>query len=1231
MSLDKIAALYLAKARFQNKKKVKTQDGDDMTVYEYSDAQVARRNSDKAKRVQKLRSMRTSLVKQVKKDMKSSDTLTQLKALAVALIDHTYERVGNEQSAKEGHKGVTGWQKKDIKFLKGKARIKYVGKSGVHQTKFVTDAGALSLLKELCKGKKPSAKLLEKDDATVTAEDVNDYLPEGITAKDLRGLHANEEMREALKAQRAKGPDLPKDRKAKGKILKDEFKKALEESAEAVGHEPATLRSQYLVPNMEKVFMQDGSVIDKLDKKATKSQGENEDEGDRKMLRKDPKYKPPRYDLRNNKTFDKDTDKDPDFDDEASADKDKDLSRNFKRVAMRWAANMAKSEDGAKKLHEDYVKENPGSDKKWQDFFEKPDDKKKEDDAPEDKKPSPEEEQKAQIKQTVNDVKTELAQSFKGKLPTTLKGGLSEALAEMTPEQMQTFNSSLKNYSNTAQSLPADTPKAVTRAERSLEDLDHIDFGELSSPEELAQKLVEYSHAKSVLDSNRAKQKGRSRKVTDAVVSLEEQLAKGMGNDKYVIPSKIKKPLKEKLDSLTDEDFDEMVKSISEQFDGLGDEYDAEDSGDAKAILEDLEDNLEGETNVDSASAQIAHALAAQRILERHDQKQKDGQKATKGAIRGVAKAFGQKKLPSEVEGKLSKALEAMSLEEKQMFLEEVSNAQQLLQGQIEKTDDGKTFIPPKLIAQSAEAMSKDKFEGKPSEIARDVALAMAAQTMVADPFNLDDQPVSSERKTLSELTGRGMRSYEKYKELPQEMRAKAAESVNERLGQVDPDSPEADELNRILDGIALAAVSDDRLKELPRIPGREMNPAFAQLARALVKRGDIATLLGPVEDMTSNRGQLAVARAMDSMEDGALAEATRDSMPELADFLTGDTKLDPERRAVLRSAIIDTHVDNMALVDELVKSRMKSSGDDRWEDAEYRADVAKRASKLNPKKAIQGFLDWISKPKSGTQLLEQQYKLAHTMCKVADTDFPMEIRKENLEAVDRFTKKEFGQSKGHHETALSRFFETGDVGFLRADPKNPEPEIETEDFAKKSGVEPRFSLDNWDVLMAGQLSVRAGTSVFLPQRGNNMPNTLTKEAATQVTGLLDRVASTIQKNHRAFGIPEKIAFDFATRCDLLSDEIDRQSPSAKSAADDNKSLPPNQRYNPAEIGKQDATPPQTEPDEAYMKKNFIQEEFNELRHFQQDGLFSNSKAASVTAKNMIAKLQGMLSVLEAE
>ncbi|NBO33813.1 MAG: gamma-glutamylcyclotransferase, partial [Actinobacteria bacterium] len=45
----------------------------------------------------------------------------------------------------------------------------------------------------------------------------------------------------------------------------------LRECAEVVGHEPSTLRKQYLVPWLEDAYMKDGTVIDRLDKRASGS------------------------------------------------------------------------------------------------------------------------------------------------------------------------------------------------------------------------------------------------------------------------------------------------------------------------------------------------------------------------------------------------------------------------------------------------------------------------------------------------------------------------------------------------------------------------------------------------------------------------------------------------------------------------------------------------------------------------------------------------------------------------------------------------------------------------------------------------------------------------------------------------------------------------------------------------------------------------------------------------
>ena len=263
---QRVAMAVRVAARYKSKKKIKTQDGRETTVYEYSDRQVANRHREKAERVEHLRKHMSDLRARVKKDLKSEDPQTRMTALAVSLMDHTCERVGNNESADEGHYGVTGWLVDHVTIRDGKATIEYVGKSGVDHKKTVEDGPTVTALKKLIGDREGSEPVFDTEDARVTSECVNDYLAEfDITAKDIRGFRANDEMCKALREERSKGPkDLPRGRKERDKILKAEFKRALETVAEVVGHEAATLRSQYLVPGLEDEFVKDGTVLKSL-------------------------------------------------------------------------------------------------------------------------------------------------------------------------------------------------------------------------------------------------------------------------------------------------------------------------------------------------------------------------------------------------------------------------------------------------------------------------------------------------------------------------------------------------------------------------------------------------------------------------------------------------------------------------------------------------------------------------------------------------------------------------------------------------------------------------------------------------------------------------------------------------------------------------------------------------------------------------------------------------------
>lgn len=337
------ASVRTAAAKFKEKKQVPKADGSGKTtVYVYSERQIANRHREKAERLEDFKPALTKLRAQVKKDLDSDDVKKNLVALAVGLIDATYERVGNEDSAGNGHYGVTGWLRKHVTFKGKRAVIRYVGKSGVKHEKSVDDESLVGALKKCCGDKDGAEPVLSLGEHTVTSDEVNKYLkPYDITAKDLRGLHANREMQERLRAVRSKGPKLPRLRKERDTILKDEFQQALEGAAEAVGHEPATLRKQYLVPGIEEAFMKDGAVprdltastrVAALYLRATKSDAEHEDEEAERLLMPEPKYKPPRGDLRRRRVEPK-QESDPD-----KKQDDKDRSQNYKDASQRALA-----------------------------------------------------------------------------------------------------------------------------------------------------------------------------------------------------------------------------------------------------------------------------------------------------------------------------------------------------------------------------------------------------------------------------------------------------------------------------------------------------------------------------------------------------------------------------------------------------------------------------------------------------------------------------------------------------------------------------------------------------------------------------------------------------------------------------------------------------------------------------------------------------------------------------
>lgn len=186
------------------------------------------------------------------KDLQSEDEKVFLTALAISLIDATGERVGNEESANNGHFGVTGFEKKHIKINGDTITLNYVGKSGVTHNKSFTDKKLAEGLKTAIKNSNSSLVFCTSDGFNIKADKINRYLQDyNISAKDLRGYLANKLVVYKLDA----GIKDENERKKK-------FNEILKSVAESVGHGRVTLKTHYLLPEIETLYVEKGKVFD---------------------------------------------------------------------------------------------------------------------------------------------------------------------------------------------------------------------------------------------------------------------------------------------------------------------------------------------------------------------------------------------------------------------------------------------------------------------------------------------------------------------------------------------------------------------------------------------------------------------------------------------------------------------------------------------------------------------------------------------------------------------------------------------------------------------------------------------------------------------------------------------------------------------------------------------------------------------------------------------------------
>ena len=239
--LSKRAKVKSDKPAYKEKKKT-----DKGYVWVYDEKHIEKRWKEKKDKLKNLEKNLKKVRDKYQEDLTSEDPKTRAIAAIVGIMDDTAMRIGNEDSAKEGTYGASTLKVKHVKGGPGKMTFDFPGKGAVEQNVTLENNKVIKVVRDLMKGKKKDDFIFEVDGTKIWDRTVNRYLkPFGISAKDLRGFHANRLMKETLK--------------------KKDFEEALEDVADIVGHEAATLKNQYLDPEL--VEKHEGKGEDSKEKK----------------------------------------------------------------------------------------------------------------------------------------------------------------------------------------------------------------------------------------------------------------------------------------------------------------------------------------------------------------------------------------------------------------------------------------------------------------------------------------------------------------------------------------------------------------------------------------------------------------------------------------------------------------------------------------------------------------------------------------------------------------------------------------------------------------------------------------------------------------------------------------------------------------------------------------------------------------------------------------------------
>lgn len=1199
-----IGSIKLAKGRYKEKKKLDSGN----TAYVYGPRQIQRRHKEKAERLDKLQDKMSNLRKKVRQDLFSNPV-----ALVVAIMDKTAERVGNSSSAKNGHFGVTTWRKKHLQFKDGKAIIRYVGKAGVKQTKEISTKSIVSVLKKISKGLGPEQELFPD----VQAKNVNEYLKTfEVSAKDIRGFHANDKMRCLLKKIRSEGPKLPFSRKEKDAILKRELDQALQEIAKEVGHEASTLRNQYLVPGLVDNYLHSGEVMARMKQARVAPVSLGTSKWDQTVWRMDlskERFIHFSYDSRIDEIL------------RSGKLKMNPPYRKFGIAAISAISTVwGRLVPQVQLTHLQRGDHEPISAVLFKTNV------------------TP---KYGVVEEVVWDQDVVFTQAKKISMPEalrmlkkTFKGVGSDDTVVYDKKREDLYmgrtatlsRAEKEDRSSRSRVRPAPKKKpprydlrrknSIREDDPTMENLGRGDGGDRDLSRKSTKMAFVWEVAVRHLESmpKSAKKKDSPDRKPGEVWRTDNQKWRGMNPDglKQSFDSKQKaKDFANGTDHSSDADIDDddssgenepnyedEEKIVLRDDDGDDGSEESDDEGDSESESDESDDD--GDDEDDEQDIDLAKRLVKE--------------------ILGDDVVF-----DDQIQDSLNYAIRGLDKSEKRAFSRTLSDTLKSLSSQ--------DAASKAMINMANKAVDFDGYRNldDPEELAEKVAEAIFARNVVANPFLLQGKKLSSKELGAEETSRRALASYKHFSSLNSDLREHAARKLHEFLRELSKDDPRHNEANGILSGIALANI----VKEGHSVPGRpEPSLGTAQLIKKLADQGNVEILLHPVEDFFEPKNQETLKSAMRKMGTSELFDLImRDEDEDDDEYDDDDDDWGRSRtrdrhfrgksyrgsgahpyevlRELFEAEIPIPYPYNEGIRDFLINDYLS---DHLWKDAVIR-DVLKHNEGEDVHNAEKRYrLLQETKREVKSQLFEQwQACLKEAQKAAAEGKSPSKSTEECLREFEENKRQMIEAETAEQFLAVldRKGFDlpnTAAVAALRLVAQTKDPSV------LQRTMEPNpyeFSGQR----MAARFFFDSMESIHTGNHFRRQNMTISKQAAQKIVAQCDHLADFFQKHAEELGLSPKVGLDMAKRLDTLSVFIeDRMGVKAASNPTDTvdptsnftEDSPESWEFDPSDIGDPESGALLRDEDEPFMDA-FNQDEFSQLREVQQKGMFSNAKAAS--------------------